>query len=410
LDAEEILRREAEEHLLEEANRRRFLYRDVFALIEEGFLHQSVKLPGSTVTLRSFLPQDWPRLQARLAGARGNLSGVRWTVSSAIWMVDGFEVPTDPKENGAWHLYREWVSELPAPLLKVLYSHVVGLRRRVGVAVKLTEAFCYEPYGRSLWRTLGKPIGDLENKNTVTQVWAAHNLAEDQMREQDRQWEHTRAIVSSMSHKAGKHIAESLKKASDREEERRRKVIEETVNWIISGEKRAQKPVRVVIGDQEYEVPRIYSAQTAEDLHEEMRKVFTGEKDFHDQVVQDYHERIRARVEERRLEQQKRMEEARRKMEEAELEGGPAVVGYTREQLQQLDVDLATHKTTSIMPEAAAGSYLYDRYVSPQLKPGVLTPDLTVEGSDPPPSEEGGGESLQDRLQRRKPTLRRDGE
>ena len=422
MEQEEILREQAEENLLQEASRRRFLYADVEELIETGFLTQVVQLDTCTVTFRTFLPADLTRVRSR---AKSKTQGIAaWTVASAVWMIDGLEIqPSSLAEEGntAWLIYQEWSSKLPTPWLNYFSSIVLGLRNRLSRAVRMTEAYCYEPYSRGQWRLLGRPTAGLENASVSRRLWVAHNLAEDQLQEDNRRWVHTRALVSASTSKGGKQLGQALQSSEQRESDRRRKVIEESVNWIIQGEKADQKPLIVKVGGKEIEVKKIYSPTTTEELEEEMRKVFSGEKDFHDMLVDDHLRKIRKVTEERRAEARAKIEEARRKIDER-LEMGdeiPAIQGYTREQLDQLKPGFLSPRTTTQMAEAAQGAYVYERYEAQEIRPGVLTPDLRVvdpdrtrdrfamprnEDGEPEPPRPGRG-PLQAEIEKRKPKI-----
>jgi hypothetical protein len=411
MDHEAILKEDAEAQLLREAEERRFLYRDVEELIENGFLTHTLVIEGVPIVFRSFLPLDLTRLQARTSAGRED-AYLRWSVASAIWMVDGFEVSLDPKDNAAWGIYDSWVKHLPKPVVEALFFTIVGFNKRLGRAVRLVEAFCYETYSRGLWRMMGRPTEDLGNANLIRRMWVAFNLTEDQSKLDEQQWSHTRAIVGSMTNKGAKHITKQLKKFEEREEQRRQRVIEEAVNWVIRGDER-RKPITVMVNGKAVEVPRVHSAQTTQDLEDEMQRVFTGEQDWHDHLVDQYTKKVREQVTQRRVAAQKATKEVRRRAEAAEAEGTPPLVGYTREQMEKLRPEVLAPKTTATVHESAQSNYLFNRYFDPELKPGVLTPDLKVEApgsvetqafgkGDAEPSDEP---TLQEKIASRKPKL-----
>lgn len=416
MDREAILRESAEANLLQESNRRRFVYADVESLIENGFLTHVLDLGGTPVTLRSFLPSDLLRIKARVGRNSEPFTTSKWSVASAMWVVDGFELSLDPKDNAAFHVYNDWVQSLSRPLLEVLTSNVVGLRNRVSRAIRLTEAFCYEPYSRGMWRMFGRSTQGLENSSVVKRLWVAHNLSEDLTVEETRTWVHTRAIVSSMASKGAKQLATALQQAENREEQRRRTVIEEAINWVIQGEKKDQKPLIIRVNGKDVEVPKIHSPSSQQELEAEMKKVFSGEKDFHDMLVDQYHAGIRQRVETARTERMARIMEARRLQDEAIDNDMPAMVGYTREQLNQLNPKILEQKTTAQVPESAQSNFLFDRYFKGDLRPGVLTPNMQVVDPDrekdkfarSAPKVEGEtseGGNLQELISKRKPKL-----
>ena len=261
---------------------------------------------------------------------------------------------------------------------------------------------------------LGRPSRDLERANIVKRIWVAHNIAEDQMIESDRQWYQTRAIVSSMSNKAGKELGRIIQQNQENEESRRRRVIEETVNWVIRGEREDQKPLVVTVNGKTYEVPRIHAASSSKDLQEEMRKIFSDEKDFHDLLVEQHYQKARDRMVEMQRARQKVIEEARQRGDENQID--IPLVGYTPEQLMDLNPELLKQRTTSVMPESTQKTYVYEKYVKPELRVGVLSPKGggDIPGVTVMEPEEGrlkkqvasnDGESLQEKIEKRSPKL-----
>ena len=408
MDKEEILREAAEENLLRESHQRRFLYVDVEDLVNSGFLHHTLFLGENSVTFRSLLPSDVERFWARSLHSRkrgDELSVLRWSLASSVWMVNGLEI--SPKDgNGPFHIYQNWVQDLPESMVLALYATVIGLRNRLDRATQVVEAYCYEPYSRANWRMLGRASSELKDANLIYRMWAAYNMTEDQTQEDDRAWAQTQAIVGALSNKAGKSIRKNLDQFREREKARQQRVIEDMVNWVLYGDE-GKTPLIVKINGQDVEVPKIHSAQTVQDLEQEMGKIFSGEKDYHDPLVEQYHEGIRQRTEQRREARQVSILEARKRHEEAEINETPTMVGYTREQLEELNPAAARQKTTTSMPESAQTNYMYERYFKPgRLKPGVLTPSLRVEDPNPEPSEDAKEpSSLQQRIAQRKPTL-----
>jgi len=411
VDREEILREAAEENLLRESHQRKFLYADVENLINTGFLHHPVFPGDNSIVFRTLLPPDADRFWARSMHSRKNgdsLSVLRWSLASSVWMVNGVEIPLGTP-NGAFYVYDNWAKDLSENLVAALYTTIIGLRNRIERASRVVEAYCYEPYSRANWRMLGKHFTRLQDANIILRMWVAYNISEDQQQEDDRGWAQTQAIVGSLSNKSGKFLRKSLDQFKEKEKNRQQRVIEDTVNWILYGDE-GKKPLIVRVNGQDMEVPKIHSAQTVQDLEEEMRKIFSGEKDYHDTLVEDYHEGIRQRTEQQRATRRKMILEARKRQEEAEVNETPQMVGYTREQLETLNPGVARQRTTSSVPESAQTSYMYDRYFKPaKLKPGVLTPSLQVEDAEPPPKEEGDAvelRGLQQRIAQRRPTFK----
>lgn len=399
MDQEELVQEIAEEQLLREAQKRRFLYSDVEELLEHGFLRHSVRIDGHTLIMRSLLPDDSYKIQARSAYSE-RLGLLRWSVATSIWMVDGFEIPPS-QTNGSYFVYQSWIQDLQDSVVEILSSMVVGLQNRVSRAMRLLESYCYEPYSRTLWRMLGRPR-ELSNTNILQRMWIAFNLNEDESSHNDIQWAQTRTIVASMSNKAGKVLSKDLKRIQEREDNRRKRIIEETVNWVIYGDEQRKK-LFVKINGKEVEVPRIHYAETVADLEDEMRKVFAGEKDFHDHLVEQYHAGIRNRV----AEQKREAEEARQRAASLMEESDQPLVGYTRDQLERMRPGISEGQRTSQIEDSARSGYMYDRYFNSEIRPGVLDANMLVRTNDRTPEPgEPTPNGLQEKIKDRKPSLK----
>lgn len=329
-------------------------------------------------------------------------------LASSTWMVDGFELSTDPRDNAPWHAYQDLYRDMPESLVMALISVVVGFQNRISRAARVVEAYCYEPYSRSSWRMSGKTVS--ANTNVVKRLWAAYNSAEDLSHDEDMQWRYTQTIVASMTNKGGKEIGKSLDKSEEKEKARQRKVIEDAMNWVINGEKSEQPKIKIMVDGKEFAVDRIQIAETFEELEADMLRSLAGEQDFHDTMVTQYHEGIRKRTEEARQARADRIQAARDAYVESDA-GPTSLVGYTEEQIRSLRPDvLAQKKTGTIGVDPTAGR-LYDRYFQQTIKPGVIDQYGDVKPSDrvvPTTLDEEplSEPTLEERLEARKPILR----
>jgi hypothetical protein len=410
VDKEAILEEDSRRRLLEESHARRFLYKDVEELIEHGFLTQEVTFGEAHVVFRTLTPGEARRafLRGASRGAKNNL--LRWFLASSVWMIDGFEVSQDPKDNGPWHIYKDWAQNLQDSELEAYISFYVALRNRVNRAVKMIEAYCYEPYSRGLWKLLGKPRWEGGGGNTVRRMWVAYNLSEDASREEDARWHHTRMFVGSMSSKAAKELTRHMEKHENSEKEAQKRAIEEAVNWVIRGDE-PEEEIEIEVGGKKISVKKMYSPTSLEELEDEMRKVFAGEEDFHDAAIEAQNQRVREIVEQRKQAQEQAMIAAREKLEEREMSGmGAALVGYTKEQLAELNPEVLQKRGTDTYSDSSEAHRVYDKYIGPKILPGVLSPDLKVhspERGDPrfQQKPEEAPQSLQSKIASRKPTI-----
>jgi len=414
----EELRRFYENELVRESHRRRFFYADVETLITQGFLSHTVVVRGVPITFRSLTDDIVARLRQRLHRKITVLEWRRLLLAASTHSVGHLVVPLNDT-NAEYVLYRDLYLVLPLPYVTALSSVLDGFSRRVARALALVEAYCYEPYSRALWRGvvgMNTPI-----HNAVYRVWRSFNLAEDERAADFMQWEHTRMVVSSMSNKGAKHLLNEEKKIKQQEQNRRNGVIEQTVTRILSGSQAAEESVVTVSLDGEtFEVPRIMSARTADELMDEMERAAKGEKDYHDKVVERYKDGIRARVESERNRRQEAFDTAMTMAREEQQSHGtpdaaPAapLVGYTPEQLRELNLT-STFTPRRQSADSSHGARLYDRYMQTSAPKvgwvgvkGIPEPALA-----PAPAETGGGDGeptlspLQQAVAARKPTLK----
>ena len=402
MDRKALLREAAEKSLLREADRRRFLYADVEKLIEPGFLLHTLVLGDCVLTLRS-LPPDAPhKLFPQIEYARG-VDWKRWFIAHSLWVVGGYTIEDTP--NAPYYVFQN-LRALRVEYVDVLFSCCMGLRNRLGRAGHIISAYCHEEYSRGSWRMKGTPTGKL---NFIQQLWVAHNKAADRHEVEIRQWNHTRAIAGAMSNKAAKAISKSTESWATRSTDLAQRAIEEAVNWIIKGDKSEQKPLTVTVDGKTYDVPAVHSAQTVEDLQAEMDRAMRGEKDYHDVMVAQYKAAHRARITAVQEEQKKARAEATGASGEAGVTGTSLLVGYTPEQLADINPDMLRHRVSTRREGADPNREAFDRYITSNEQVGWIGTGGMPEAANPPPTpsepaDDGG--SLQDRISRRKPRLK----
>ena len=399
MDRDTLLREAAEDSLLREAEARRFVYADVVTLIREGCLTQPVVIGESTVVFKTLSSREVRSLVLR-AGLDGDLTWKHWHLAHSVCMVNGYAVEPQHGSNQAYHLYWEWISALRPEVVEVLYAYLVGLRYRFERALRLTHSYCQEDFSRSLWRRQGNPTGDL---NVVQQLWVSHNQSEDQQDADIAQWAHTRAIVGSMSSQGFKSLQTSESQWKEKLTRHRQQVIEEAMNWVISGERTEQKPLTVEINGQTYVVPKVHASQTADEMQEEMLRAARGEKDYHDLIVDQYKEFHRAKLRAARKERDAALEKASR---EGDFSGSAQLVGYTPAQLAKINPDLNTRRPNTQRSAVSPEREGFNRYIETEVQVGWLGLKGVPEKAEAPNKETTSGEDLQSKILRRKPRLK----
>ena len=401
MDQDALIREAVEDTLLQEAEARRFLYADVEKMLRSGFLSQEVSLEGSTIIFRTLYPSEIGDLLLRGTNVGSEIAWKKLHLAHSVHMINGFAIEPIYGGNQAYYVHREWIQNLRQEHIEVLYVYVTSLRYRIDRALKIIDAFCHEGYSRSLWRMVGPPQG---KRNTIQRLWVAYNEAEDRYDSDLRQWGHTRAIVGSMSSKGAKSLLEAEKKWGDKKKSRAQRTIEDAVNMIISGDRADQKPLMVTIGGKTYEVPKVHAAQTIAEMEDEMMRAVRGEQDYHDLIVDQYKEFHRKRIENARMERQAAMEALWGASEEG-LTGETRMVGYTPEQLAEINPALMAKrpntKQTAMPPEQER----FNQYLDSEVRVGWIGPRGVPEAATKAESKEGDT-SLQDKISRRAPQLK----
>lgn len=390
----------------ERAVARRFLYADVEELLSVGFLSHTIEVNGVSLSLRSLSPGDLYLLRSRVAQQDLEVSWKTWAVAHSIWMVDGWNLLGE--RNAAPMLYR-LVQTFPKAVIDKLFYSLMGLFARVGLALRRTEAFCYEPYSRSLWGFCGRkspaaqsisgiPGTDSLGANHVQRMWLAFNLGEDDRLQHKQMWSSAKLVASANSPKGIKKINQSDDNLEKREDRRRKAAIARMVNEARYGEEFDEETgdMVVVVRGQAVKVPRVRTAHTTEDLEEEMRMWVAGEKDFHDLVVDSYKSRIKAQFDE-----EKRQRERSSQQLPVGVYAGTSVVGYTPDQLEEFRPDLFQNKGGRKVFDGGTPLAVYSKWVDREVGSGKLEADEfgVREREHEAPS------SLQDQVASRRPAF-----
>lgn len=386
---------------LDASARRRWLYADTESLLSEGFLFSNVELGDSVITLRTLPPNRLMALRARsdIFRARGDV--LRWVVASSVWMVNGYDLFDD--KNAAYTLMSDLFRDMRYEFVEVLGHVVSALRTKLERAANLTEAYCYEPYSRSYWQQSGRRVLSDEDDNPVRRIWVAHNLSEDEYLDDLRRWEHTRAQVSSVSGKGGQHLSREIERIKTREEDRRQKHIDDTVQLLRYGPNwDGKKRVKIQLGGQELEIDSFESARTFDELDDQMRRMVEGKKDAHDLIVDEYMRQIQERVAQRKADYEAALATLRSREDYVAGTSGSAVlVGYTQEQLAELGLNMGTGGVKMDGANSAIADHLYDKVVGSDIRAGWIS----TTGKPEAHGVDSGAVPLQDRIAARKPRL-----
>lgn len=351
----------------DEIAKRRVIYNDVEELLVPGFLTQQVVVADVSISMKSMFPGEIGLLRNRIGLKMSERSWREWYLASAIWMVDGQVLLGDVN---APVKIRQALLNMPKSALDALFSVFTAIHNRVRVASSRVEAFCYEDFGRSMWRMTGRSSPSRDEvagipgisslgMNSLQKLWVAFNLAEDDRQAWNLDWAMAKLVASATSPKGVKKLNQKDEGERKLEEERRQEVINR-VYYEATG---------LSIGERNGRVVR--RSVTPQQLVDEMDRWVRGERDEHDEVIEAYKNRVRAKHEADRLAHEERM----RAVSQLRSETGASHswIGYSPEQLKAIRGESTGRKGTPIA-SSSDRARLYERYLANEITAGSLSP------------------------------------
>jgi hypothetical protein len=326
-----------------------------------------------------------------------------WTVASSIWMINGISLLDEP---GLVPRLADTVRSLPKNAQDILFAVIVGLFARQNRAGTSIESYCYEIQSRYQWRSLkgtsfpdhaGIPGVQRLGTNVIQRMWSAYNMYEDQREQDDTLWEGFKLSASAMSPKGIQKLDQRDKERRSKENQRRQEVMDRFFYWklgILDTPKTS--------GDRRRSLDHgSGGSKSVEELEEEMRRWVSGEEDWHDRVVREYKQKIVARIESDKIEQDRRIAalQAEAAAQGADLRPSTALVGYTPDQLTNIvgDRQVGAPGTRRVSLGGGQQEYLYEKYLGSALTPGKLK----VEGEKLVVEEDAQRASLSEQVAQR---------
>lgn len=315
------------------------VYNDVEQLLFRGFLVRAAEINESAFVFKSLNHHEFEMI--RWMSGLHDQTLVRDQfynafLSYGVFMVAGTNIL--PERERWLPMLSEMFSSMPAKAKTKLVWNLSEINRKAANATTLTEAYSMESYSRFRWaqlkgldlmstattgilgtEKLGMNIGQL--------TWRALNYYEDLKETTEREWEHAKFVGSCM-------VGKGLSKIYNSDRDRRRKEHEERVS-------RKDKLLRQVLLGQTIEATTIKNGQlvvaanTVEELAAQLERDLKGEKDWHDQVVADYENRVRSAMHDRRQELARMSQEREKEFNGKMLRGSTDMTGLTPEEVQQ---------------------------------------------------------------------------
>ena len=227
-------------------------------------------------------------------------------IAHSIFMVNG----NNALHDRARHINRlvKTVSKIPVRTQDKILENLSHLNARVSWLYPLVEVYAYENRSRFRWyqmgtssihdcRTTGLSGTEELGMTMCQQTWTSINMLIDRRETAEREWAHAKFVGSCLAGKGVRPIEERDRARLETErverEEKKIKVLHSYLNRT-SGEGDAPQTMTLPDG-RKAEVKRKFKAESAEELRDELSAALSGEKDYHDLVIEQKQREFRDR-------------------------------------------------------------------------------------------------------------------
>jgi hypothetical protein len=191
------------------------------------------------------------------------------------------------------------ISKIPTRTQDKILDNLSYLNAKASYLYPLVEVYAYENRSRFRWYQLGTfPVHDSRatglagtedlGMTMCQQTWTSINILIDRRETAEREWAHAKFIGSCFAGKGVRPIEERDRARLETErverEERKIKVLHSYLNRT-AGEEDAPQYFTLPDG-RKAEVKRKFKAESAEELRDELSAALSGEKDYHDLVIE----------------------------------------------------------------------------------------------------------------------------
>lgn len=366
------------------------VWKDIEPILFRGFLTQFAEINGVSFVFKSLNHHEYEMINLITGGDFTRASKVKdyydLFLTYCVFMVDGQNILVD-RDRKAREL-RAFFSELPLSARQKVIRYLSEINRRAYRAVILTEAFSFEGVSRLRWAQLqtsdltSTAVTGIQGTETLGMNWAqltwrALNHYEDLRYRSESDWENAKFVASSMAGKGMNKVNahDRTRREKEREEQiaRRDKILRHVLLGETAESKKGDGPVMQV-------------AKTVDELADQLQRDLRGEKDWHDQVVEEYERKVREGYE-RKAEQLREIADRHR-----EESAGKAVYGGTEFRgMSTREVQDRIHRSRQLSAQKAASQIVYpenqDEFMSKWNQPRVVTPtDRDTSTARPLPS------------------------
>lgn len=288
------------------------VWEDLETYLFAGFLTSPALVLGKSFVFKSLNHHELRNIQF-LKPSHGSASDVRSTYRSAIiaystLIVDGQSALVDRPRSMA-KLIRI-ISKIPVDIQEKLSESLSALNSRAYRLHPLTEIYVHENRSRFRWMQVrgtpvhspmatGIPGTEHVGMNYCQSTWTALNQLMDRREEMERSWSEAKFIGSCFNSKGVRSVDEKDRARHEKEksdvEDLKMKVLYRYLNR--SAGPGDEPPAHVQLPDGRMAtVEKKFQADSVEELADQLSAALSGEKDFHDTVVEQHQSKMRERL------------------------------------------------------------------------------------------------------------------
>lgn len=252
-------------------------YKELEKLLFRGFLQSVLSIDGVTVTIRTITPredesiEEWGNLYADNEFERESIR-----VAFHLFKIDAFYLLKIRDDEEKFRDLINWVRDLPVPFLTKILEEIGRLTYREIVVGSYLSPYLYEDRSRSKWsvyknhflmdpKLTGYAGTELLGLNQYQEEWIEFNVKEDEKTQYEDLYGLAKFLGCFINPEAGKKAWEEDEKRKDWENYKRSEF----------------KKGRIVKSLE-------FDGESSEDLVKELHRQMSGEKDWHDLLIEEY--------------------------------------------------------------------------------------------------------------------------
>lgn len=261
-----------------------------------------------TVNLSEIQQINWMRTSMGSADVSSLMSKAIFVAFSILYM-EGNNILIN-RDQEITRIVKTILKFNPAVLDKIV-EDLNYLNRKALRLHPLVEVYCYESRSRFKWfqskkspihHSINTGLPGTENigVNQCQQTWTALNHVIDKKEEIEREWSNAKFIGGCMAGKGIRSVDEKDRARLDREkQEREDKKLEVLRDYLSNSTGSKPGPIlRRLPNGQLTEIVGKYSAESREELADQLSAAMSGDKDIHDLIVEQHTEKLRKAAQE----------------------------------------------------------------------------------------------------------------